>query len=120
MAIHFTAPGHRADRRLIDHPDWLTTVSPGAEVFPAEAAKAGLATGRAVLDCLGDPAGKLTGCQVVSEEPSGMGFGAAALTTAAAVSINPWTTTGEPADGAHVVFAIRINKDEPEEAAKGP
>ena len=121
VAIHFTAPNHREDRRLIDHPDWLTTVSPGAEVFPAEAAKAGLTTGRAVLDCLGDSAGELTACQVVSEEPAGMGFGASALKTATAVSINPWTTTGEPADGAHVVFAIRINnKEEPEDAAKGP
>ncbi len=120
VAIHFTAPSHRGDRRLIDHPDWLTTVSPGAEVFPVEAAKAGLTTGRAILDCVGDGAGKLTACQVVSEEPAGMGFGAAAQTTAAAVSINPWTTTGEPADGAHVVFAIRINKDEPQQPPKGP
>ncbi len=118
LAVHFIAPSHRQERRLIDHPDWLSAGSPGADLFPEKALRAGLITGRAELDCVANVAGRLTSCQVVSEDPGDMGFGAAALKTADAMAVNPWMTDGEPADGAHVVFAVRVNKDTPETAQK--
>ncbi len=118
IAVHFTAPSHRADKRVIDHPDWVSAASAGGDLFPPQAAKAGLNTGRAVLDCVADETGKLGGCQVTSEDPAGMGFGAAALKTAGAVAINRWTSNGEPAEGAHVIFAVRVNKDQGGPSAK--
>jgi len=118
LAVHFTAPSHRQDRRLIDQPDWISAGAPSADLFPGQAARAGLTTGRAVLDCVANAAGKMTSCQVTSEDPAGMGFGAAALKTAEAVALSPWLSNGEPADGAHVVFAVRVNKDEPGPAPK--
>ena len=117
LAVHFTPPGAGA-RRLIDHPEWISTGEAKGDLFPEKAARAGLKTGRAVLDCVADPEGRMTACQVVSEDPVGMDFGGAAVKTTASVRINRWGSNGEPADGAHVVFAVRVNQDEPEQAAK--
>ena len=117
LAIHFTPPGP-AERRVIDQPEWISSGESNGDLFPNKAARAGLATGRAVLDCIADTAGRMTGCQVTLEDPAGMDFGAAAVKTTAAVRINRWQANGEPADGAHVVFAVRLNKDEPDAAAK--
>ncbi len=119
LAIHFTPGGHDPNR-MIDQPDWISVAEPSADLFPEKAARAGLKTGRAVLSCAADADGRMTSCQVVSEDPAGMDFGAAAVKTTASVRINRWGANGQPADGAHVVFAVRVNKDEPEQAAKGP
>ena len=119
LAIHFSAPG--ADKaRLIDQPDWISTGAPSIDVFPERASKAGLKTGRAVLNCVADAQGQMTACQVVSEDPAGMDFGPAALKTAASIRLNRWGSNGQPADGARVVFAVRVNKDEPEAAPPKP
>ncbi len=119
LAIHFTPPGSQ-ESRLIDHPEWISAGESNADLFPAKAARAGLATGRAVLDCVADSAGRMAACQVTSEDPAGMDFGAAAVKTTAAVRINRWQANGEPADGAHVIFAVRLNKDDAAPAAKPP
>lgn len=111
LAIHFSRPDAQT-RRVIDHPDWISAGDSGGDLFPDAARKAGLATGRAVLDCIADPAGKMSGCQVVSEDPAGLGFGAEALRTAEAMAVNRWTSGGQPVDGAHLIFAVRINKDD--------
>ena len=117
LAIHFTPPGAQ-ETRLIDHPEWISAGESNGDLFPDKAARAGLATGRAVLNCVADTAGRMAACQVTSEDPVGMDFGAAAVKTTAAVRINRWQANGEPADGAHVAFAVRLNKDEPEEQQK--
>ena len=119
LAIHFT-PGGPDPNRMIDQPDWISVAEPSGDLFPEKAARAGLKTGRAVLNCAADAEGRMTGCQVASEDPAGMDFGPAAVKTTASVRINRWGANGQPADGAHVVFAVRVNKDEPEDAAKGP
>jgi hypothetical protein len=118
LAIHFAAPDRREDRRVIDQPDWISADPPAEDVFPQKAAHAGVTTGRAVLDCKATGGGKMSSCLVVSEDPAGMDFGVAAIKTAEAMTINPWTTSGEPAEGAHVVFAVRVNRNEPEQASR--
>ncbi len=49
-----------------------------ARVYPARARDLNLA-GRAVIHCVLTEAGGVDGCQVVSEEPQGFGFGDAAV-----------------------------------------
>ena len=110
LTVQFIPPNDHQERRVIDHPDWIGDGGPGADLFPAKAKAAGLSTGRAVLDCVPNAQGKMTSCEVVSEDPAGIDFGAAAQKTAEAMTVNPWTSSGEPADGAHLVFAVRINK----------
>ena len=109
VPVAFETPGKT---RTLAQPEWLRTLAPDRvqEVFPPKAADAGLATGRAVLDCLADARGNMTGCQVVSEDPAGMDFGPAAIRVAQAMGVNPWTEDGHAADGAHVRFALRLNK----------
>ena len=51
---------------------------PTRRYYPQAAQKAGV-SGKAVLDCFVDAEGWLRDCTVASEEPSGFGFGEAAL-----------------------------------------
>jgi TonB family protein len=48
------------------------------DVYPAAARKLHV-EGHVTLDCRVDPAGKLTDCQVYSEDPQSFGFGLAAM-----------------------------------------
>jgi outer membrane biosynthesis protein TonB len=104
--------------RLIEHPEWVEAGDPGklGDLFPAKAIAAGLATGRVVLDCVADASGRMGGCQVLSEDPAGMDFGPAALKLAATMAIAPKDQDGQAVTGAHVRFAVRINKPDPAEA----
>jgi TonB family protein len=97
--------------RIIDHPDWVDAGDPGkfGNLFPAKAKAADLATGRVVLDCIADAGGGMTNCRVVSEDPAGMDFGAAALKLATTMAIAPKGQDGQAVAGAHVDFAVRIN-----------
>jgi len=104
-----------AGPRAIASPEWMRTPSADKiqEIFPPKAADAGLGTGRAVLDCVADAGGMMTACQVLSEDPASMDFGPAAVRVASIMGVNPWTEDGEPAEGAHVKFAVRLNRQEP-------
>ena len=115
LPIHFMRTTDGAARILAD-PRWIKTIPADKiqEVFPAKAADAGLATGRAVLACAVGIGGGLTGCTVSDEQPAGMDIGAAAIRVAQSMGINPWTAEGLPAQGARVTFAIRLNRKEPE------
>jgi hypothetical protein len=111
VAFEAPAPGASSPPPIVS-PDW-TKVLPEAsvqEVFPARAADAGVTTGRASLDCVVNGSGAMTECQVKSEEPPDMDFGLAAMRVASAMAVSTWTDEGFPAEGAHVKFAIRLNK----------
>lgn len=112
LVIWFRA---HASAPAVEHPEWTRTVRQDnlQQVFPDKAADAGLVTGRASLDCIADAHGMMTGCKVLDEDPAGMDFGAAAVRAAAFMGVNPWTNDGEPVEGAHVKFAIRLNRAEP-------
>ena len=113
VPIHFAGPGDPAPG-VIGDPVW--TRAPVATVlqesFPGKAADAGLSTGRAVLDCVADPEGAMTGCKVVDETPPGMDFGPAALRVAAVMSVALWSADGTPTQERHVKFALRLNRQE--------
>ena len=76
--------------------------SPAAE-FPERALSRGIERGRVSLDCLVNPNGSMTDCRVISEDPTGAGFGQAALAGARRARVSPREVDGA-AVGARVTF----------------
>jgi TonB family protein len=122
LPIHFETPQDASASRTLSEYAWTRTPAPEllGKSFPDAAAKAGATTGRAVLSCSADAHGALAGCLVLSETPPGLDFGSSALKVAEGMSINPWTTEGLPVDGAHVKFAIRLNRPDQTAQAQPP
>lgn len=76
--------------------------------YPEKALRAGIASGKAVLDCLVDGVW-LTDRKIASEEPSGYDFGAAALQMAPLFKMKPQPDpTKQPAAGARIQVPIRF------------
>jgi TonB family protein len=115
VPFDFRDPSQPSPRPEIYDPAWMRSASFGyaAKVFPAEAAKAGLKQGRAIVSCLVKHDGSLEDCGVVSEEPAGMGFGDAALKIAAVTAMNPWTAQGTPVEGGRIRLPIRLVAPDP-------
>lgn len=74
--------------------------------YPPEARRAGV-NGRAVLDCLVATNGRIA-CTVVSEEPTGHGFGEAALLISRNFRMAPSTRDGRPTAGGRIRLPIRF------------
>ncbi len=122
VPVHFVPTAASDPPRYLAKADWTKTVDPKVAVaaFPAKAADAGLAVGRASLDCLVAAGGQLDACTVLREDPAGMDFGPSALAIAPALAVNPWTDDGLPAEGARVRFVIRVDKEADPPAAPKP
>lgn len=109
-------------KRYLSRTQWIRQpeFDPKEKLFPREAAKAGLKTGSATVDCAIAANGDLTQCAVVNESQPGMGFGDMAKRIAMGFATNPWTDDGVPAEGAHVKLPIQmVNEDAvPATAAK--
>lgn len=106
------------DTRSVTRPKWIRGLSPEsvALVFPQAATAAGLSEGRGTINCVVEVTGELTDCKPVSEEPAGMGFGEAALKAASYMTMNPWSTDGDPLGGLRVTLPIRLVLTDPEPA----
>jgi TonB family protein len=104
------------DKRYLAHPQWIRTISPDPNqaTFPEAAAKAGLKTGKATVDCVVRPDGALSQCAVVSESTPNVGFGEMAIQIAETFAANPWNGDGLPVDGAHVRMPIQMDYTPPE------
>lgn len=94
--------------RVITNPSWER--QPNAEqmmrAYPSRALDAGRA-GSAVLNCLVQANGNVASCDVVSETPSGQGFGRAARDLSRYFRINPRTVDGA-AEGSRVTINLRF------------
>ncbi|HLY80939.1 MAG TPA: energy transducer TonB [Caulobacteraceae bacterium] len=110
VPFDFRDPSQSAPPNEVYDPLWLKTVNPAylVQLFPPAAAKAGVRSGKAMLDCGVRQDGGLKDCTVESEEPAGLGFGGAALTVASVMVMNPWTAQGTPVDGAHIRLPVRL------------
>lgn len=99
-AFSFLAPGDA-------NPAWARKPSGEemAAVLPTAAAKKG-ADGRAVLACQLTVEGFLQGCKVESEDPPGLGFGAAALQLAAQFRMTPKIRGGKAQPGGAITIPI--------------
>ena len=111
------------DAKTVARPEWTMLPTPAQfqSAFPDSASKAGVLKAKAVMNCTVTDAGGLTGCQVVSEEPGGYGFGAATLPLAGAFRLKTWTTDGLPVVGGTVRVPIRYDlKQAPQPATAKP
>jgi TonB family protein len=122
VPFDFHDPSQPAKPLEMHDPMWLQTADPAmaGKLFPEEAAKTGLKTGRAFVVCQTAHDGALTGCTVAQEEPPGLGFGQAALAIAGVMKMNPWTVQGAPVDGARIRLPIRVNASAEPAAAAPP
>ena len=80
--------------------------------YPTRALSDGI-DGAALIDCMVSKAGALGGCQLLGENPSGYGFGAAALDLAADFTLKPRLVDGAPVDGAEVRVPVQFQATDP-------
>lgn len=109
VAFTFAASSLTAAAPVIGKPQWtgLPDVSEFNAAFPAPAATAGVLKARVVLNCAVATGGALTDCLVESEDPKGLGFGAAAASLSGRFRLSAWTPEGLPAVGGRVSVPIR-------------
>ncbi|NEX91348.1 TonB family protein [Caulobacter sp. 17J65-9] len=96
----------------IMRPEW--TRKPDADDmarnYPPAALKAGIGA-KVQFRCQVTATGDLTECEVVAEEPTGWGFGAATLKTVPKYRMRPTASDGSPVDGARVHVTLRWYPD---------
>ena len=85
----FAAAAVAAAPQQIANPSWRSRPSGDqmSAVYPAHAAQQRIG-GRAMINCVANVNGLLEACQVVSESPTGEGFGAAALLLMSEEAVN--------------------------------
>lgn len=111
--LRFTFPVEMLDSTTptIGKPGWVAT--PTAEelrgAIPAQAVVAGVTTARVSLSCAVVAEGRLDACEVVSEDPKGMGFDASTLNLAKAFRLTIWTDDGLPSVGGRVRIPVRFD-----------
>ncbi len=88
------------EKPAYDGPEWRRRPSADfvARAYPLKARRRGLA-GRVVLDCVIGLEGRMKTCSVVSETPTGYGFGEAGLTLSSAFQVTATTRTGRSTEG---------------------
>lgn len=120
IAFNFVAPSADGAPAPMGKPRWTALPSADAlgAAYPAAARQAGVATGRAVLDCIVADDGALGHCAVVSQDPDGLGFGDAALALAPSFHASIWTGDGLPTIGGHLRLPLRLNRADEPSAAK--
>jgi len=113
VPFRFRNPAAEDTGRLTE-PRWIRTLSAnGVELLFPESARADkILTGVGQVNCAADTHGDLVDCQVAGENPSGKGFGSAALQAAQAMRMNIWTKNGDPVDGRRIVLPIRFTLQE--------
>jgi len=94
---------------VITNPQWARPPRPTERDFPQRALDRGVG-GSATIECTVTPNGRPEGCRVVSEEPSGMGFGAAAIRIVQRGQLSPRTVDGA-ATNAKFVVRVPFNLD---------
>ena len=99
--------------RLVAKPQWMRvpTVDQLLGSFPG--GKQPATAVRVALDCLVQPGGKLNDCKVQSEQPTGEGFGTAAVNMSQYFQVTSWTADGLPTVGGRIRVPIRYEPPPP-------
>lgn len=92
---------------VITQPDWVARPDANdlTEHYPEIAAALNL-TGRATVACDVDAFGGLETCTAVSETPTGLGFGAAAVAMTPLFRMRPMTRDGQAVTGGKIIIPI--------------
>jgi protein TonB len=112
-------PPPTAMSKVVTSPDWLVKPS-AAEVVAAYPRRALIRRigGTARVTCVVTVDGETAGCEVLAEDPPGVGFGPAALKLSHRFRFRPRTVDGIPEGGAIVIIPFRF--EIPPEAPRGP
>jgi hypothetical protein len=107
------------DARQVNKPRWIRTLTADgmAAVYPQAAIQADVYSGLGVVSCTIGGRGDLADCEVTREDPVALDFGAAAIAAAKLMTMNPWSTEGEPMDGLKITLPIRFTWQETADAA---
>lgn len=107
---------------VIGRPTWrsMPTGEMFAATYPAAARQAGVSEARILVDCDIAEGGRLNRCEVRSETPEGLGFGAAALGLTSAFQTSVWSAEGLPTVGGRITLLIRYQQQSAGEAATTP
>lgn len=92
---------------VVGKPTWAAIPS-GEQLRAAVADLEAAETARVMLGCVVQPGGALSDCSVVSEEPAGVGVGAAALSLVPSFRLSTWTAEGLPVVGGTVRIPLRF------------
>ena len=98
------APKLDEQGRSVTSVEWRTRPLPD---YPDKAQAAGVDAGAATLACITSPEGRLGPCEIISEDPPGMGFGDAAAKSALRARVYPSTIDGVP-QGGRMRFTVRF------------
>jgi TonB family protein len=98
-------PSSPVQTAVVTNPTWV--LQPRPLSYPAAALEQGLTSGQAELSCTVQADGRLSACTIVSEEPVGAGYGAAALEASAEARLSPRTVDNAPVGGT-VRFIVRF------------
>eukprot|EP01030_Chromulinospumella_sphaerica_P012975 gene12975-12758_t len=95
---------------VIVKPQWIAkpTGSAVSRAFPDLAMRLAI-KGRTTLSCEGAATGEVINCQIVSETPAGMGFGAAGLVLSRDFKMTPAMENGQPVGGATVKIPLSFS-----------
>lgn len=106
---------------LIGKPKWvgLPQVNDMSAVIPEAARKAGVYKSRVVLECGVITDGAVDQCQVLSQEPDGLGYGDAAVALSKFFRLAVWTEEGLPVVGGRVRIPLRFDAQPPATASAG-
>lgn len=89
---------------VITNPSWVQQPMPS---YPAAALEQGLTSGQADLSCTVEADGRVSACTIISEDPVGAGYGAAALAAAGNARLSPRSVDGAGVGGT-VRFSVRF------------
>lgn len=92
------------------------------KAFPKEAAAAQVAEAKVMLRCKIVELGALQDCVAENEEPTNLGFGAAAISLVPSFAMSRWSENGRPTAGSSVRIPLRFvfkEPDQPKLAADG-
>lgn len=111
IVFSFPADAAKSGTPPLGKPQWLKlpTQQDMADRLPAQARAAGVFKARVVMSCVIAANGALGDCNVDSAEPSGLGFGAAAVDLGGIMRTRIWTAEGLPTIGGKVTLPLRFD-----------
>lgn len=120
--VTFAFAAASLDSPVIGKPKWVAVprVNDLAAVVPEAAKKAGVYKARVVMDCDVVASGLVEGCAVVSQDPPGLGYDAAALKLTRYFALGVWTEEGLPTVGGKVRIPLRFDLESAVAAAAQP